>query len=67
MHGWTASSTTYTCFLTRKKAQIYLKNLKDGCGEEITEKQATLCLFVEGDDSSVADIERSVVAFVGCG
>lgn len=35
--------------------------------EEIREKQATPCLFIEGDDSSVAAVKRSVVAFMGCG
>lgn len=40
---------------------------KDGYGEEIREKQVTPCIFIEGDDSSVAAIKRSVVAFMGCG
>lgn len=39
VHGWTASSTTYTYFLRGGKAQIYLIKPKDSYGEEITEKK----------------------------
>ena len=71
VHGWTASPTMYTHFPERGKGtdlpDIPPCYTEDGYGEEIREKQATPCLFIEGDDSSVAAIKRSVVAFIGCG
>lgn len=67
VHRHTASSIMYTHFLEREKATdsagISPRYMEDSYGGEIREKQVTPCLFIKGDDSSVAAIKTRVVAF----
>lgn len=67
VHRHTASSTMYSCFLERGKAThspgMNLPLYMGGSyGGEVREKQMTPCLFIKGDDRSVATI-KCVIAF----